>query len=184
MLLKTRGAGRTDGFALWRIVAWLMLLLAAYGCLQYSVHAEQLWRVLRQLPPGNTGDATQLYKMLAWDVGYFVVAAGVVVICAGAILRQAWARPALQVTAIVLALGWGLAGGLMLLSQWREFSQGVAMTNAQAPLDPASLQALDHVHRSFLIAMATKAVAVPVLLWLAWWLGRPPVKAGFRTRRR
>lgn len=183
MLLKTRGAGRTDGLALWRIVAWLMLLLAAYGCLQYSVHAGQLWRVLQQLPAGNSGDAAQLYRMLAWDVGYFVIAFGVVVICAGAILRQAWARPALQVAAILLALGWGLAGGLMLLSQWREFSQGVAMTNAQAPLDPASLQALDHMRRSFLIAMATKAIAVPVLLWLAWRLGTPAVRAQFHARR-
>ncbi|MDG2540024.1 hypothetical protein P5Y53_20275 [Dyella jiangningensis] len=179
MLLKMRGAGHADGFALWRIVAWLMLLLAAYGCLQYAVHGEQVWGVLKQLPPGNDSDAFQLRKILAWDVGYFVIAFGIVVICAGAILRQAWARPALQVASILLALGWGVAGGLMLLSQWREFSQGVAMTNAQAPLDPASLQALDHVRRSFVIAMAAKAAAVPVLLWLAWWLARPSVKAGF-----
>ncbi|WP_201316054.1 hypothetical protein [Dyella sp. EPa41] len=184
MFLKMRGAGRAEGFALWRIVAWLMLLLAAYGCLQYAVHGEQVWGVLRQLPPGNAGDASQLRKILAWDVGYFVVAFGVVVVCAGAILRQAWSRQALQAVSVLLALGWGVAGGLMLLSQWREFSQGIAMTNAQAPLDPASLQALDHVRRSFVIAMAAKAVAVPVLLWLAWWLGRPAVKAGFRELRR
>lgn len=184
MLPKKRDAGRVDGFALWRIVAWLMLLLAAYGCLQYLVHGEQVWGVLKQLPPGNDSDLSQLRKMLAWDVGYFAIAFGVVVICAGAILRQAWARPALQVASILLALGWGVAGGLMLLSQWREFSQGVAMTNAQAPLDPASLQALEHVRRSFVIAMAAKAAAVPVLLWLAWWLGRVPVKAGFHELRR
>lgn len=184
MFLKLRGAGHADGLALWRIVAWLMLLLAAYGCLQYAVHGEQVWGVLKQLPPGNADDASQLRKILAWDVGYFVVAFGVVVVCAGAILRQAWSRPALQIVSVLLALGWGVAGGLMLLSQWREFSQGIAMTNAQAPLDPASLQALDHVRRSFVIAMAAKAVAVPVLLWLAWWLGRPTVKAGFHQLRR
>lgn len=183
MLLKTRGAGRADGMALWRIVVWLMLLLAAYGCLQYALHGEQVGRMLRQVPAANTGDVAQLRRMLAWDVGYFVVAFGIVVICAGAILRQGWSRPALQVASLLLALGWGLGGGLMLLSQWREFSQGVAMTNAQAPLDEASRLALEHVRRSFLIAMGAKAVAVPVLLWLAWWLGRPAVRAGFRQRR-
>lgn len=176
-------AARFNGFALWRIVVWLILLLAAYGCLQYLLHAEQIWGVLGKLPAENTGDIAQLHKMLAWDVGYFVIAFALIVICAGVILRQAWARPALQAAAILLALGWGLAGGLMLLSQWREFSQGVELTNAQAPLDEASTMALAHVRRSFLIALATKAVAMPVLLWLAWCLGRPQVRAGFRKLR-
>lgn len=183
MLLKTGGAGRADGLALWRIVVWLMLLLAAYGCLQYALHGEQVWRMLQQVPAANTGDVWQLRKMLAWDAGYFTIAFGIVVICAGAILRQAWARPVLQMASLLLALGWGVAGGLMLLSQWREFSQGVALTNAQAPLDEASRLALEHVRRSFLLAMGTKAVAVPVLLWLAWWLGRPGIRAGFRRLR-
>lgn len=183
MPLKTTTTSRTDGLALWRIVAWLMLLLAAYGCLQYAVHASQLWHALQPLPAADTGDIAQLHKMLAWDVGYFAVAFVIVVVCAGAILRQGWARPALQAVAVLMALGWGLAGGLLLLSHWREFSEGVAMTNAQAPLDEASQLALAHVRRSFMMAMAVKAAAVPVLLWLAWWLGRPQIKAGFRTRR-
>ncbi|HET6553466.1 MAG TPA: hypothetical protein VFG49_08015 [Dyella sp.] len=183
MPLKTNTAPRAEGFALWRIVAWLMLLLAAYGCLQYAVHASQLWRALQPLPASNTGDIAQLHKMLAWDIGYFTAAFVIVVVCAGAILRQAWARPALQAVAVLMALGWGFAGGLVLLSQWREFSQGVAMTNAQASLDEASQLALDHVRRSFMIAIAVKAVAIPLLLWLAWWLGRPQVKAGFRKLR-
>ncbi|WP_243038667.1 hypothetical protein [Dyella sedimenti] len=182
MLLTTR---RTpgEGLAPWRIVAWLLLLLAAYGCLQYTLHAERLWRTLAQLPTANTGDIAQLHKMLAWDVGYFMAAFALVVICAGAILRQAWARSALQLASVLLALAWGLAGGLLLLSQWREFSQAVQLTNDQAPLDEASRLALDHVRRSFYMALALKAVAVPVLLWLAWYLGRPQVRAGFRRPR-
>jgi hypothetical protein len=184
MLQKlSNDGGRRNGFAFWRILVWLILLLAAYGCLQYMLHGEQVWRVLHQVPAENTGDVAQLRKILAWDVGYFVVAFALIVICAGVILRQAWARPALQVAAILLALGWGFAGGLMLLSQWREFSQGVAMTNAQAPLDEASKMALDHARHSFMMALGAKAIAVPILLWLAWCLGRPQVKAGFRKLR-
>ena len=46
-----------------------------------------------------------------------------------------------------------------------------------------SQMAMAHMHRSFLIAVAIKFVGVPVLLWLAWWLGRPSVRAQFRSRR-
>lgn len=183
MPLMLRSDTRRDGFALWRIVTWLILLLAAYGCMQYALHATQLWRVLQPLPESNTGDILQLHKMLAWDVLYFVASLALVVICAGAILRQGWARPSLQLASLLLAVGWGLVGGLMLFLQWRDFSQAVALTNAQDSLDTASQIAMAHMHRSFLIAVAIKFVGVPVLLWLAWWLGRPSVRAQFRSRR-
>ena len=175
--------GRREGFAFWRIFVWLILLLAAYGCLQYMAHATQLWNALKPLPASDTGDISQLQKMLAWDVLYFIGAFALVVICAGTILRQAWARAALQVACVLLAVGWGLAGGVMLFSQWREFSQAVAATNAQSSLDTASQLALDHMHRSFLIAMGVKIAGAPVLLWLAWWLGRPHIRSQFRKLR-
>jgi hypothetical protein len=175
---------RRTGFAFWRIIVWLILLLAAYGCLQYMTHAGQLWHALQPLPSSDTGDIAQLQKMLAWDVLYFLASFALVVICAGAILRQAWARSALQVACVLLAVGWGLVGGVMLFSQWREFSQGVAMTNAQSTLDTASQLALAHMHRSFLIAMAIKIIGGPLLLLLAWRLGHPAVRSQFRTLRR
>jgi hypothetical protein len=175
--------GRREGFAFWRLIVWLILLLAAYGCLQYMTHAQQLWHALKPLPASAEGDILQLQKMLAWDVSYFVVAFALIVICAGAILRQAWARTSLQVASVLLAIGWGLVGGLMMVSQWHDFSQAVAATNAQSSLDTASQLALEHLRRSFLIAMAMKAVGVPVLLWLAWRLGRPQVRAQFRKLR-
>lgn len=184
MPLMTRVEGRRrDGFSLWRIVAWLMLLLAAYGCLQYLLHAQQLWRALRPLPASQAEDIVQLKKMLAWDVAYFAASFALVVICAGAILRQAWARVSLQLASVLLALSWGLAGGVLLLAQWRAFSQEVAMTDAQSTLDAASQMALAHMHRAFLIALGIKLVCIPVLLWLAWWLGKPQVRAQFRKLR-
>ena len=75
----------------------LNTLNSAYGCLQYLLHAQQVWRTLHPLPASNAEDITQLQKMLAWDVVYFVASFALVVICAGAILRQAWARVSLQV---------------------------------------------------------------------------------------
>lgn len=181
--LRSNDAPRA-GFAVWRIVVWLILLLAAYGCLQYLLHAQQLRHVMSTLPPSDNDDIAQLRIMFAWDVAYFVPAFALIVICAGAILRQAWSRVALQVACVVLAIGWGFIGGLHLYSQWHDFSQQVAMTNVAASLDEASRLAFDHQRRVFLIAMATKVAGIPVLLWLAWWLGRPQVRAQFRTLRR
>ncbi|WP_109123660.1 hypothetical protein [Dyella sp. C11] len=184
MLLKVRGdKSRTDGFAFWRLVTWLILLLAAYGCLQYALHAARLWETLQPLPASDAEDIQQLHRMLAWDVVYFLGAFALVVICAGAILRQLWSRAALQVAAVLLAVGWGLVGGLTLYSQWHQFSQGMAATNAQSGLDTASQLALDQMHRSVLMALAIKFLCVPVLAWLAWALGRPEVKGQFHGRR-
>lgn len=183
MPLRVQREGeRAQGFAFWRILVWLILLLAAFGCLQNAVHAQHLWDALQG---GATLDAeatAQLHRMLAWDVGYFSAAFAVVVICAGVILRQGWARPAMQVAAIVLAVAWGLLGGCYALAQWREFSHAFTLTNAQTPLDAASQAAFDHVHRTVMVSLVLRALAVPVLVGLAWWLGRPAARAQFRTR--
>lgn len=183
-MFKFRNAnGSHDGFAFWRLVTWLLLLLSAYGCLTYFMHAGQVWKVAQTLPAGNPQDLTQLHVMLAWDVGYFVVAFALVVICAGAILRQAWARPSLQVASLLLAVV-AFVGGLTQAASWRSFSQAVKATDAQTSLDTASEMALTHLHRSFLMAMGIRALAIPLLLWLAWSLGRPLVRSQFHARRR
>lgn len=173
-----------ERFALWRIVVWLILLLSAYGCLQYLLHAQRVWHVLSTLPTSDSGDIAQLHTMLAWDMAYFVPSFALIVICAGVILRQAWARVALQAACVLLALFWGFIGGLHLHSQWHDFAQQVAMTNAAASLDEASRSAFDHQRNIFLITLATKVIGIPVLLWLAWRLGRPQVRAQFRALRR
>jgi hypothetical protein len=183
MLLKVRrGATGSTGFAAWRILVWLMLLLAAFGCLQNAVHAQHLWDALRGHATVGDDATSQLRHMLAWDVGFFTAAFVTVVVCAGAILHQGWARPALQVVAVALALAWGVVGGLASLSQWHDFSSAIALTNAQAPLDEAYQAAFAHVRRTFMVSLSLRALAVPVLLWLAWHLGRPQVRSTFRER--
>ncbi|RDI98566.1 hypothetical protein DVT68_08530 [Dyella solisilvae] len=172
----------TEGFAVWRIVVWLLLALAAFGCVQYAVHGHQLWNALQGTAAQNDEARSQLHRMLAWNVGYFVAALAIVVISAGVILRQGWSRPAMQVVAVVLALGWGLAGGLSALSKWQEFSDAITPTIAQSPVGAIAQAMYDQARHTFMINLGLRAVAIPVLLWLAWWLGRPAVRAQFRTR--
>lgn len=166
------------GFAIWRVVVWLLLLLAAFGCVQYLGHAQLLWGQRQGLVPAGTASA-ELHRMLAWDIAYLLAAFALIVLCAGCILRQAWARPALRVAAALLAL-WMLASGGALVVHWPAFDRSSADALAQLHGDATLRQALLHARHSYLVALVLKAVAVPVLLWLAWSLGRPVVCAQFR----
>ncbi|HEU4670411.1 MAG TPA: hypothetical protein VFR91_06870 [Dyella sp.] len=163
----------TQGFSFWRIGLWLVLMLAAFGALQYGVHAQRVWRVLGQ--PALAGEArSMLHGMLAWDLGYFVAAVVLVVLCAAGILRQGWSRPVLRVALTVLALGI-LASGLSLLRRWQAWSD--------APHDVADAAALLSAQaRTVHLSLAFDALAVALLAWLIWQLGRPSVRAGFRRR--
>ena len=172
----------TSRFAWWRIAVWLLLLFSAIGCLQYAHHARQLWAQLQTLSPTDSDGVAGLHGMLGWDGAYLLAAMLLIVLCAGGILRQAWARRSLRVACVLLAV-WLLISGGLLLSQWDQFKQAseVAMTGAH--VDAALQQWPGQAQRSYLIALILKALAVPVLLWLAWRLGQPTLRAQFRSRR-
>ncbi|MGP1666474.1 MAG: hypothetical protein ACTS5I_11310, partial [Rhodanobacter sp.] len=135
-------------------------------------HASAVWTQLQGIPAGHE-DIAGLRSMLAWDATYLLAALVVIVVSAGAILRQAWARPAMRWTAVLLAL-WGAVSGALLLS---------AMLATQPP-DSSMAQLLHRLPYSFLLALLLKAVSVVLLAWLVWQLGRPAVRAQFRARRR
>jgi hypothetical protein len=126
-----------------------------------------------------------LRGLLAWDAGYLLAAFALIVLCAGGILHQAWSRLPLQMAAVVLA-AWSALSGLWLFERWQEFVRSASdMAVATGPQAAVALQALlDHARRSYRIGLALKVAAVPVLLWLAWRLGQPSVRAQFHARRR
>ena len=177
-LTTRRDANRPGGFAVWRIVVWLMLLLAAFGCLQYTLHAQQVWAALQT---SGSADATaHLHGVLAWDLAYLVGALAIMVICAGAILRQAWSRVALQVAAVLLAV-WALVSGITLFAHWHDIDNAAALLPPGA--DEAAQRTVARLRRNFEMAVGLKFLAVPVLLWLAWRLSSAVVREQFRLRR-
>lgn len=167
------------GFALWRVALWLLLLLAAFGCAQYLAHMQLLWAHRDGLSPADTATWRTL---LAWDIGYFAVAFALIVLCAGCILRQAWARAPMRVVCTALAL-WALVTGGMLAAQWLAFERSSADALLQLASGDRLRAAIVHARRSYRIALGLKLLAIPVLLWLAWLLGAPTVRAQFRRRR-
>lgn len=181
LMPPARAAAPTPAFAAWRVAVWLLLLLAAFGCAQYLRHASLMRVQLQQLAPDSSAAAAELQRMLAWDVVYLLAALVFIVLCAACILRQGWARVPLRVASGILAV-WMVATGVMLLLQWWQFDRASTEALVQLRADPVLQQAVRHARRSYRLALALKVVAAPLLLWLAWRLGTPGVRAQFRVR--
>jgi hypothetical protein len=182
MLISRSDLGRRkSGFAWWRMLAWVLLLLAAFGGVQYIQHAHQIWGALQALPAGDEHNASVLHGMLGWDIGYLIGAFVVIAACAGCILRQAWARPVLRVVALMLCV-WSAYRGMLMWQQWQAFDAANALlANGQPPAGVAA-QVAD-LRRILLAGLGLRVVAVPILLWLGWQLGEPAVRLQFRSRR-
>jgi hypothetical protein len=146
----------TRRFSAWAVGPWVLLLFAAMGFVQYLRHAEYV---------------------------YLAAALLVIVACAGCILRQAWARPTMQLLAVLLAV-WALASGVLMLQQWGDFDTARQHALAQPQLSDVALWMIARAERTWQVGLALKAAAIPLLLWLAWQLGRPAVRAQFRPRPR
>ena len=153
-LSRGNGGASTRGFAPWALGVWVVLLLALAGAVQYLRHA---------------------------DFVYLLAAGVVIVVCAGCILRQGWARPTLRVLCAALVV-WALVSGGVMLSQWDRFALARQQVLVQPELADLGLWLIARAQRTWWVALGLKAVAVPLLLWLAWALGRPAVSAQFKRR--
>jgi hypothetical protein len=142
-------------FAAWAITPWILLLFAALGSVQYLQHAEY---------------------------AYLVAALAVFLVCAACILRLAWSRPVLRVLAVLLA-AWALVSGVLMLNQWDAFDRARQDAMAHPQASELALWLIARAQRTWQVGLALKAAAIPLLLWLAWQLGRPAVCAQFKGRR-
>ncbi|MDE1894056.1 MAG: hypothetical protein KGM46_10535 [Pseudomonadota bacterium] len=155
MAVAGRAQASASGFSSWAIGPWVVLLLAGMGMVQYLRHGDYL---------------------------YLGAALVVVVVSASCIMRQAWARPAMQWLALLLAL-WALLSGAWMLRQWGDFEIARQHALAQPQLAPVALWLIARAQRTWTVALALKAAAIPLLSWLAWGLGRADVRAQFRSWR-
>lgn len=166
------GLGKKAGFTWWRMLTWVLLLMAAFQGAQYIRFAQKVWAALQNLPAGSDENVAMLHNALTWYLSYLAAAFVVIVACAGCILRQAWARSVLRFVALVLSV-WLAYRGVVSWQQWSTLNHLG---------DTALQQQLDNFKRPLLIAMTLQAIAVPALLWLAWQLGQPAVRLQFRPR--
>ncbi|MDA3914887.1 hypothetical protein [Oleiagrimonas sp.] len=157
-----------------RILVWVILLLSAWGILQYVTHASH---VLHALGRPATAHA-KLWWMLVWDAIYVLVAGVMLVATTGALMWRRWARGMLRGVCIGLAL-YSLASGVLLFAQWQSFSLASTDMMAQA-VDPRIAHTLYlQARRITMVGLALKLVAVPLLGWVWWQLGTPSLRRRF-----
>lgn len=163
-------------FAFWRLGLWVIVLLSAFGIVQYQLHARQVLAQLDAVPARATDAIAALRQMLAWDLLYLVAAVVLLVLCGAGILRQRWSRSVLRVALSVLAL-WMLFTGVLLLRQWQMFN------NLPPGLAQAAAAQVAQARRAIELGLLLKAISVLLPAWLVWRLGVPGVRSQFRTRR-
>jgi hypothetical protein len=153
-------------FSAWGTLLWVLLLLAAFGALQYL-------KVI-------ASDAPQDVKGIAYL--YLAAAFALVVVCAGCILRQEWARQTMRILAPLLVL-WLLVSGGQMLMGWGQFEKDRELVTGK-PMADVLLLMIDRAERTYIFSLIFKAMMVPLLLWLAWRLGQPAIGMQFHRRRR
>lgn len=143
-------------FSWWMMVVWMVLLFAALGAVQYMARADYL---------------------------YLLASIIVIVVCAGCILRLHWARPTMRVLALLLAL-WSLVSAVLMLQQWGQFDVARQHVQSEPQLREVALWVIARAQRTWQVGIALKLLSIPALAWLSWQLGRPLVRAQFRSRQR
>lgn len=170
---------RPRRLAAYRIVTWALLLLACFGVMEYVMHG---WQVVHLLTRGNSHRHV-LHVMLAWDVAYLLVAGLTVMLTAGVLMRREWARRGLRVLSAALAV-WSVVMAVGMISRWLDFRHMAKQLMARPDLSEQMHAHLQHLGYTLAIGAGLECLAVPVLVWLWWRLGRPALRAGFRSRRR
>lgn len=175
MFGAARGVKRPRPFAPWRIVVWLVMLLAAVGLVinTYAsvILAKAVGAVSAEAIAAGAGDPR---VGMMWSLAYALAAFVVVAVALGTLRWRDWGRRAMRLVALLL-LVWSAYTAWGAFDQWRQL--GVVLTQ---PGLPAELLATGEKHRTILlVGLLLKAVSVPVLGWLSWALGSVRVRQQF-----
>lgn len=170
--LTPPGGGRP--FAPWRIVVWLMMLLAAAGFVLNAYAAVVIGQAVAGMSADAAANGPDPRVALAWTLGYVLVAFVVMVFALGTLRWREWARSGLRIVAVLL-VAWAAYTAWVAFTQWQQM--GVVLSQ---PGLPPELLAMAGKHRTILlIGVVLKAVSIPVLAWLAWALGGVRVREQF-----
>jgi hypothetical protein len=175
MFKPLKGPGQARPFAPWRIVVWLVMLLAAVGFVINAAGILAAVSAIRSISAeAIAAGAPDPRVFLAWSVGNTLGAFVVMVVALGTLRWREWGRSAMRIAAGVLAV-WAIVTAVIAFHQW----QVIGVELAQGGLEPEQLLRDVKLRSILVVGIVLKAVSVPVLAWLAWTLGRVPVRQQF-----
>lgn len=170
--LTAPGGGRP--FAPWRILVWLVMLLAAAGFVLNTYAAVVIGGAVTAMSAEAASQGPDPRVALAWTVGYLLAAFVVMVFALSTLRWREWARSGMRVIALLL-VAWAAYTAWVGYDQWQQM--GVVLSQ---PGLPAPLLEMAAKHRTILlIGVVLKLVSIPVLAWLAWALGSVKVREQF-----
>ncbi|HVI54617.1 MAG TPA: hypothetical protein VM621_06160 [Luteibacter sp.] len=174
MAKAVKGPRRARPFALWRIVVWMVMLLAAVGFVINANAAIVAAGAIGSFSPEAAAGAPDPRLFMAWALVTTFGAFAVMALALGTLRWREWGRSYLRIAAGVLVV-WAIVTALLAFRQW----QAIGMELGQPGLPP-DLMLRDMKMRSILVVgIVLKIVSVPVLAWLAWVLGRSSVRQQF-----
>ena len=175
MFQAAKGVKRPRPFAPWRIVVWLVMLLAAAGFVINSYASILIGHAVGAV----SGDAIAAGAAdprigLIWSLAYALAAFFVMALALGTLRWREWGRRAMRVVALLLMV-WAAYTAWVSYDQWQQL--GAVLSQ---PGLPADLLMAGEKHRTILlIGLILKVVSVPVLAWLSWVLGSVSVRQQF-----
>ena len=176
MFEAAQGARRARPFAAWRIVVWLVMLLAAVGFVINVYGAIIGAHAIGALSPEALAGGPDPRLLLAWSLGYAVAAFAVMVLALGTLRWREWGRRSMRIVSLLLAV-WAAWTAMVAFHQWQEI--GVVL--GQPGLPPDLLARALKARSILLVGIVLKAISVPVLAWVAWMLGSVSVRQQFAT---
>jgi uncharacterized membrane protein YidH (DUF202 family) len=169
-----KGAGQPRPFAPWRIVVWLVMLLAAFGFVIHAFVGVRVAFAIGALSDEALAAGPPPWPVMLWSVGYALAAFAVMVLALGTLRWRTWARAPMRVAAAILAV-WFIWTAVVEFQHWQQI--GADLMRAGLPADYVAAQAKQ---RTILqIGIILKAVSVPLLAWLSWVLGTVKVRQQF-----
>jgi glucan phosphoethanolaminetransferase (alkaline phosphatase superfamily) len=175
MFKALKGARHDRPFAFWRIVVWLVMLLAAVGFVINTYGSIIAANAIGAMSPeAIAAGGPDPRVLMAWSLGYAIGAFAVMVLALGTLRWREWGRSAMRVVAGLLAI-WAIYTAVVAFHQ----SQEIGVVLSQAGLPPELLVRGMKTRSILLVGVVLKAISVPVLAWLAWVLGSVSVRQQF-----
>jgi hypothetical protein len=170
--LPNKAGAPSRQLSAWRIVTWLVMLLAAFSLITNLRAVLLVSNAMERITAPE--ELNQARIAMAWAVAYVFAALAVMATALLTIRRRERARRVMRIIAVVLAV-WAAYTAWDLFGQWHDLRAVLS----QPDLAAAARNSGERIQKIFLASGVLKLVSIPVLGWLAWCLGRPSVRAQF-----